>query len=110
MYRIGSPAERNETAACSPGRYPDCHNRAEMACTCSVLLGLATITTKVGRFWFSAPKPYDIHAPRTACRYLIACLDVGDGWFMVNGFRLHAADNAHIIRHFPGEQLTDPCS
>ena len=60
MNRIGSPAVRNETPACSPDRYPDDQSRAEIACTCSVFVGLATSTTKVGRLSFSEPNPYDV--------------------------------------------------
>src|SRR5215472_1909072 len=35
-----------------------------MACTCSVLLGWATRTTNVGKFWLSEPRPYETQAPR----------------------------------------------
>jgi hypothetical protein len=57
MNRIGSPLERNETPACSPERKPDDHSRAEIAWSCSVLLGRATSTTNVGRLSFSEPRP-----------------------------------------------------
>ena len=33
------------------------HSRAEIACSCSRLLGVATSTTKVGRFSFIEPSP-----------------------------------------------------
>src|SRR4029078_11344994 len=64
MYRIGSPAVRSLTPACVPGRKPLDHSRAEIACTCSVFELLATITTNVGRFSLSEPRPYEVHAPR----------------------------------------------
>src|SRR3954465_9499069 len=64
MNRIGSPWLRNETPACSPGRKPDDHSRPEIACSCSRFDGVATSTTKVGRFWLRLPSPYDAHEPR----------------------------------------------
>ena len=57
MYRMGSPVLRKETPACSPGRYPLDQSRALMAWICSLLVGSATNTTKVGRFSFIEPSP-----------------------------------------------------
>src|SRR5690349_10513723 len=58
-----------------------------MACTCSVLVGLATITTNVGKSSFSEPKPYDSHEPRhgrpviwlPVCRY-----EMAGSWLMAS--------------------------
>ena len=50
---MGSPAVRKLTPACSPCKAPLDHSRAEMACTCSVFDGRATITrqyTKPGDY------------------------------------------------------------
>src|SRR5439155_10940526 len=87
MNRIGSPLLRKETPACSPGRYPDDQRRAEMACTCSVLVDLATSTTKVGRLWFSEPSPYETQEPRQGrpVSWLPVCIYVMAGsWLMAS--------------------------
>src|SRR3954468_10514667 len=64
MNIIGSPADRKETPEYSPGKTPDDQSRPEIACTCSVLLGLAMSTTNVGRSWFIEPRPYETQEPR----------------------------------------------
>ena len=76
---------RKLTPACSPGRKPLDHSRAEIACTCSVFVGRATITTNVGRSSFSEPRPYDAHDPRHGrpVTWLPVCMNVIAGSWLI---------------------------
>jgi len=57
MKRIGSPVLRKETPAYSPERKPLDQSRALIAWICSLLVGSAMSTTKVGRLAFIEPSP-----------------------------------------------------
>src|SRR3954468_17958415 len=82
---MGSPAVRKLTPACWPGRNPLDHRRAEIACTCSVLLLFATITTNVGRLSLSEPRPYEVHEPRHGrpVIWLPLCMSVIAGSWLI---------------------------
>src|SRR6185295_11073416 len=72
-----------------------------MACSCSRLLGIATSTTKVGRFLFSEPRPYETHEPRHGrpLTMLPVCISVMAGsWLIASVFieRIQQMSSAQV--------------
>src|SRR4029079_19666603 len=57
----------------------------EIACTCSVFVLFATITTNVGRLSLSDPRPYEAHAPRHGrpVFWLPLCISVMAGSWLI---------------------------
>src|SRR5688500_6758757 len=62
MYRTASPLPRKWTPWKRLGKKPECHCRAEIGCDWPYLPDEVS-TTKPGRSFVSAPRPYHSHDP-----------------------------------------------
>jgi len=75
-----------------------------MACTCSVLVGRATITTNVGKLLLRAPSPYELQAPRHGrpATWLPVCMSVIAGSWLVASvcmLRMTTSSSAAFFSH-----------
>ncbi len=111
MYRIGSPPERNDTPACSPGQIA---GRPQPGRNRLHLFGVGRLGHQHDeRRQVVVHRAQAVRHPRPQAGPagdLVARLHVADGRLVVDGLGLHAADEAHVVDHLGQvrQQLADP--